>query len=57
MAFCPNRTLTPCDKKEQRSINFINKLLEGTDTYPELKYGEKGANIDGYIQLLVLKAS
>lgn len=52
MAFKPNRSYTESDAREQQSIDFINRLLRGTSALPELKYGEKGPNIDGYIQLL-----
>lgn len=52
MPFRPKQTYSESDKREQHSIDFINGLLKGTSAYPELKYGEKGANIDGYIQLL-----
>lgn len=52
MAFKPNQTYSESDAREQQSIDFINGLLKGTCAYPELKYGERGANIDGYIQLL-----
>ena len=52
MAFKPKKTYSDKDAREQQSIDFINGLLKGTSAYPELKYGEKGANIDGYIQLL-----
>lgn len=52
MAFKPKKSYTESDAREQQSIDFINGLLKGTSAYPELRYGEKGANIDGYIQLL-----
>lgn len=52
MAFKPKKSYTESDAREQQSIDIINGLLKGTSAYPELKYGEKGANIDGYIQLL-----
>ncbi|MCR5455642.1 MAG: hypothetical protein K6F33_11705 [Bacteroidales bacterium] len=52
MAFKPKQTYTGNDQREQQSVDFINGLLKGTHAYPELKYGEKGANIDGYIHLL-----
>ena len=52
MPFRPKQTYSESDEREQQSIDFINGLLKGTSAYPELKYGEKGANIDGYIQLL-----
>ena len=52
MAFKPKKSYTESDAREQQSIDFINRLLKGTSAYPELRYGEKGANIDGYIQLL-----
>ena len=46
------KCFTESDTREQQSIDFINRLLKGTSTYPELRYGEKGTNIDRYIQLL-----
>lgn len=52
MSFTPKQTYSNSDEREQQSIEFVNGLLKGTSAYPELKSGEKGANIDGYIQLL-----
>ena len=52
MAFKPKKSYTESDAREQQSIDFINGLLKGTSAYPQLRYGEKEANIDGYIQLL-----
>jgi hypothetical protein len=52
MPFKPNQSYSESDAREQRSIDFINGLLRGTRALSELKYGDKGANIDGYIQLL-----
>ena len=52
MAFKPKKTYSESDAREQQSINFINRLLLGSSAYPELKCGDKGANIDGSIQLL-----
>ena len=52
MPFKPKQTYSESDEREQQSIDFINGLLKGSSAYSELKYGEKGANIDGYIQLL-----
>ena len=52
MSFKPKPTYSENDAREQQSVNFINGLLKGTRAYPNIKYGEKGANIDGEIQLL-----
>ena len=52
MSFKPKPTYSENDAREQQSVNFINGLLKGTRAYPDIKYGEKGANIDGEIQLL-----
>ena len=52
MPFKPKQTYSESDERERQSIDFINGLLKGSSAYSELKYGEKGANIDGYIQLL-----
>ncbi len=52
MSFSPKPTYSESDTRERQSVDFINGLLKGTRAYPELNYGEKGANIDGYIQLL-----
>ena len=52
MPFKPNQSYSESDAREQQSIDFINGLLRGTSALSELKYGDKGANIDGYIQLL-----
>ena len=52
MSFKPKPTYLENDAREQQSVDFINGLLKGTRAYPNIKYGEKGANIDGEIQLL-----
>jgi hypothetical protein len=52
MAYLPQKTYSESDKRERQSVNFINRLLDGTNAYSEIEYGDKRANIDGYIQLL-----
>ncbi len=52
MSFNPRQTYSESDAREQQSIEFIRELLKGAGAYSELKYGDKDANIDGYIQLL-----
>lgn len=52
MDFKPNKSLTDTDVREESSVDFIRGLLAGYGVKPQLAKGEKGANIDGYIELL-----
>lgn len=52
MAFIPNKSKTEADEREEKSVDFIRALLAGYGVKTELKKGDKGANIDGYIELL-----
>ena len=52
MDFIPNKSVTDNDIREEASVDFIRGLLAGYGVKPQLAKGEKGANIDGYIELL-----
>ena len=52
MLFKPKQSFSESDERDRQSVDYINRLLDGTCAYSKLKYGGKEANIDGYIELL-----
>lgn len=52
MAFKLKQSIGKNDEREQMSVDFIKGLLRGNYTNPQISVGEKGANTDGYIELL-----
>lgn len=52
MSFKPKQSLTDSDIREQQSVDFVVDMLKGYCVNPKLEKREKGANIDGYIELL-----
>lgn len=52
MAFTPKISLTETDIREEDSISYIESSLKGHGVKTQLVKGDKGANIDGFIELL-----
>lgn len=52
MAFTPKKSLTDTDIREDESISFVENTLKGHGVKTQLAKGDKGANIDGFIELL-----
>ena len=52
MAFKPKISLTETDIREEDSISFVESTLKGHGVKTQLVKGDKGANIDGFIELL-----
>lgn len=52
MAFTPKKSLTDTDIRENDSISFVESTLKGHYVKTQLEKGDKGANIDGFIELL-----
>lgn len=52
MAFTPKISLTDSDIREDDSISFVENTLKGHGVKTQLVKGDKGANIDGFIELL-----
>ena len=52
MVFKPKISLTNTDIREDESISFVESTLKGHGVKTQISKGDKGANIDGFIELL-----
>ena len=52
MIFKPKVSLTDTDIREDESISFVENTLKGHGIKTQISKGDKGANIDGFIELL-----
>ena len=52
MAYKPHKSLSDSDIREEASVDFVRSLLGDCGVKAALAKGDKGANIDGYIELL-----
>lgn len=52
MSFTPKISLTDSDIREDESVSLVVSTLKGHGVKTQLGKGDKGANIDGYIELL-----
>lgn len=52
MVFKPKVSLTDTDIREDESISFVESTLKGHGIKTQIEKGDKGANIDGFIELL-----
>lgn len=52
MVYKPHKSLSESDIREEASVDFVRSLLGDCGVKTALTKGDKGANIDGYIELL-----
>lgn len=52
MVFTPKISLTDTDIREDESISFVESTLKGHGVKTQISKGDKGANVDGFIELL-----
>lgn len=51
MVYKPHKSLSESDIREEASVDFVRSLLGDCGVKTALTKGDKGANIDGYIEL------
>ena len=54
MVFKPKISLTNTDIREDESISFVESTLKGHGVKTQISKGDKGANIDGFIERFLL---